>query len=75
MTSPHKDQVLVRQTAVGVNHADIRYRNGHAHVDRFPFVNGFEAAGTIEAVGSGRRGHTPGAISICCDAGHQRSHP
>ncbi len=52
---PHEDQVLVRQAAVGVNHADIRYRNGHAHINRFPFVNGFEAAATIEAVGPGVR--------------------
>jgi anti-anti-sigma factor len=38
---PRDDQVLVRQAAIGVNHADIHYRNGHAHIDRFPFVNGF----------------------------------
>jgi anti-anti-sigma factor len=29
-----------------VKNADIRYRNGHAHIARFPFINGFEAAGT-----------------------------
>jgi NADPH2:quinone reductase len=49
----HDHQVLVRQAAIGVNYADIHYRNGSAHIDRFPFVNGFEAAGTVEAVGPG----------------------
>lgn len=48
---PCHDQVLVRQAAIGVNHADADYRNGSAHIDRFPFINGFEAAGTVEATG------------------------
>jgi anti-anti-sigma factor len=34
-------QVPVRPAATGVNYADIHYRNGHAHIDRFPFANGF----------------------------------
>jgi anti-anti-sigma factor len=38
---PRDDQVLVRQAAIGVNDADIHYRNGHTHIDRFPFVNDF----------------------------------
>jgi stage II sporulation protein AA (anti-sigma F factor antagonist) len=29
------------QETIGVNYADVRYRNGPAHIDRFPFVNGF----------------------------------
>jgi NADPH2:quinone reductase len=52
---PCHDQVLVRQAAIGVNHADVDYRNGSAHIDRFPFINGFEAAGTVEATGPGVR--------------------
>lgn len=53
---PCDDQVLVRQAAIGVNYADVHYRNGSARIDRFPFVNGFEGAGTVEAVGPGVRG-------------------
>ena len=50
---PGEGQVLVRQAAIGVNYVDVLYRNGHFGVSTFPFINGFEAAGTIEAVGSG----------------------
>jgi anti-anti-sigma factor len=29
------------QETIGVYYADVRYRNGSAHIGRFPFVNGF----------------------------------
>jgi stage II sporulation protein AA (anti-sigma F factor antagonist) len=38
---PRDDQVLVRQMDIGVNHAGIHYRNGHADIDGFPSADGF----------------------------------
>ncbi|WP_437366700.1 zinc-binding dehydrogenase [Inquilinus limosus] len=50
----------MRQTAGGVNFLDVYFRNGDLAVAGFPFVNGFEAAGVIEAVGPGVDGVAPG---------------
>jgi NADPH2:quinone reductase len=44
--------VLVRTSAIGVNFKDIYHRRGQLKVN-FPFIPGIEAAGTVEAVGSG----------------------
>jgi NADPH2:quinone reductase len=48
---PGPAQVLIRQTAVGLNFIDIQHRKGRYLAKRFPVVPGIEGAGVIEAVG------------------------
>jgi NADPH2:quinone reductase len=50
---PGEGQVLVRQTAVGVNFIDVYYRTGLYRGPELPFVLGMEAAGVVEAAGPG----------------------
>ncbi|WP_206598577.1 quinone oxidoreductase family protein [Croceicoccus estronivorus] len=55
---PGPGEVLLRQTAIGVNFADVHYRRGTAppHSQSklpMPFAPGLEAVGYIEAVGEG----------------------
>lgn len=49
--APGSGQVLLRQTAIGVNFIDIYYRSGLYAWPETPLVIGAEAAGVIEAVG------------------------
>lgn len=49
---PAAGEVLLRQTAVGLNYIDTYHRTGLYPVD-LPFVPGQEAAGVIEKVGEG----------------------
>jgi NADPH2:quinone reductase len=58
--APGPGQVRVRQAAIGVNFVDTYFRNGSFAVASFPFVPGVEAAGTIEAIGSGVTGFRVG---------------
>jgi NADPH:quinone reductase len=54
--SPAPGQVLVRTEAIGVNFFEVRSRSGAAlpmHPKVLPVVPGFEAAGTVVAVGEG----------------------
>ncbi len=44
-------EVLVRQTAVGVNFVDVYYRTGLYKPPALPFVPGQECAGVVEALG------------------------
>ncbi|MGH7707015.1 MAG: quinone oxidoreductase family protein [Vulcanimicrobiaceae bacterium] len=57
--SPGDGEVLVRQTAVGVNFIDVYHRNG-AYAMALPFVPGMEAAGSVAAVGAGVTLFKPG---------------
>jgi NADPH:quinone reductase len=62
---PGPGEVLLRQTAIGVNFADIHYRRGTAPAHAmaklvFPFTPGLEATGIIEAIGPGVTGLRPG---------------
>lgn len=60
---PGPGEVLVRVAYAGVNPADWKAREGKLarYFDyRFPFVPGFDLAGTVEAVGAGVEGLTPG---------------
>ena len=62
---PGPGEVLLRQTAIGVNFADIHYRRGTAPAHAmaklvFPFTPGLEATGIIETVGPGVTGLRPG---------------
>jgi len=49
--APGAKELLVRQTAIGLNFVDIYFRRGEKPVSAFPFVNGFEAAGIVQEVG------------------------
>lgn len=52
--TPASGQVVVRVRAAGINFADILMRLGlYPGTPKPPFVPGFEAAGTVEAAGSG----------------------
>lgn len=62
---PGPGEVRVRQTAIGVNFADIHYRRGTAPPHSMaklpiPFTPGLEAVGFIEAVGEGVANVRPG---------------
>jgi len=48
-----KNDVLIKQTAIGVNYFDIHFRNGDYTVNQMPAVLGLEACGVVEAVGPG----------------------
>lgn len=55
--TPGPGQAVVRVAAVGINFADILMRLGlYPGTPKPPFVPGFEAAGTVEAVGAGVSG-------------------
>ena len=56
---PGQGQVLLRQSAVGLNFIDVYHRNGLYPV-QLPSGIGMEAAGTVEAVGEGVTGIEPG---------------
>ncbi len=56
---PGPGEALIRVQACGVCHTDLHYRDGAIN-DDFPFLLGHEAAGTVEAVGTGVRGLAPG---------------
>lgn len=44
-------QVLLRQTAIGINFMDTYYRSGLYKNSKMPFIPGNEACGVVEAVG------------------------
>lgn len=51
--APAANEVLLRQTAVGLNFIDVYYRTGlYPAPDGLPFIPGNEAAGVVEAVGA-----------------------
>ena len=52
-------ELLIRQTAVGVNYIDVYLRTG-AYPHALPFVPGREGVGVVEALGPGVAGFTPG---------------
>ncbi|MBX3597185.1 MAG: quinone oxidoreductase [Rhizobiaceae bacterium] len=59
--SPGEGQVLIRQTAIGLNFIDIYYRTGlYPAPGGLPFIPGGEAAGVVEAVGPNVSGFEPG---------------
>ncbi|SHG91644.1 quinone oxidoreductase family protein [Pollutimonas bauzanensis] len=51
---PEKNEVTIRQKAVGLNFIDIYYRSG-LYKHPLPHGLGFEASGVVEAVGAGVR--------------------
>lgn len=55
-------KVLIKNHAIGINFADILFRQGqYVMTPRLPDTPGLEAAGVIEAVGTGVEGLKPGA--------------
>jgi len=50
---PEAGQVLVRQTAIGLNFIDVYFRTGLYPPPNLPFSPGLEGAGVVEAVGPG----------------------
>jgi S-(hydroxymethyl)mycothiol dehydrogenase len=60
---PGPGEAVVRVAACGVCHTDLHYREGGIN-DDFPFLLGHEAAGTVEAVGSGVTEVAPGDYVI-----------
>lgn len=50
--TPGPRDVLIRQTAIGVNYIDIYFRTGLYKGPPFPFVLGMEGAGVVEQVGA-----------------------
>jgi NADPH2:quinone reductase len=57
---PGPGEVLLRQTACGLNYIDVYQRDGLYPAGELPAVLGMEAAGVVEAVGSGVTGWQPG---------------
>ncbi len=58
--SPGAGEVLLRQTAIGLNFLDVYHRNGAYPLPELPTAIGMEAAGIVEAVGDGVDEFKPG---------------
>ena len=65
---PGPGQVRLRHTAVALNFRDILVRRGAHAVKSFPCGLGIESAGTIDAIGPGVSGLSPGQ-RVACVAG------
>ena len=63
--APGTGQVLVRLEAIGVNPVDTYIRSGSYADLPLPYTPGFDAAGTIEAVGSGLQQRSAGDRVYC----------
>ena len=50
---PARGEARVRHAAIGLNYIDVYFRRGWYQPPGYPFVPGMEAAGVVEAVGSG----------------------
>src|SRR5688572_21352134 len=58
--SPGPGELRLRQTAIGVNFHDCYVRSGLYRTLPLPGVPGIEAAGTVDEVGPGVTGFSPG---------------
>jgi NADPH:quinone reductase-like Zn-dependent oxidoreductase len=63
---PGKGEVQIRIKALGLNRAEVMFRTGtYIYEPRFPARNGYEAAGTVAAIGEGVTGFKIGdAVSV-----------
>ena len=67
--TPGDGEIVVDQTMIGVNFADVMMRQGKYFIKpELPAVPGFEGAGTVTAVGAGVEG-----ISVGCRVGYVMS--
>lgn len=57
---PGPGEILLRQTAIGLNYIDVYVRTGLYPLLEPPGIPGMEAAGVVEAVGDGVTGFVPG---------------
>jgi NADPH2:quinone reductase len=64
--TPKAGEVLVKIHASGVNFIDIYYREGR-YKTQLPFIDGQEAAGTVEAIGEGVEGFAIGDPVAWCN--------
>ena len=64
--TPGPGEVLIKIAASGVNFIDIYYREGR-YKAALPFIDGQEAAGTVEALGHGVTGFAPGDPVAWCN--------
>jgi S-(hydroxymethyl)mycothiol dehydrogenase len=60
---PGPGEAVVQVKSCGVCHTDLHYREGGIN-DEFPFLLGHEAAGVVEAVGSGVEDVVPGDFVV-----------
>lgn len=76
LAKPGKGQVLLRQTAVGINFIDVYQRSGlYPAPGGYPAILGGEAAGVVEAVGPGVRGLKKGdRVAYTTGSGAYASH-
>ncbi len=49
---PKRNEVLIRQSAIGVNFFDVSFRRGQYKASQMPAILGMEACGVIEEVGA-----------------------
>lgn len=63
--TPGPGEVLIKVHAAGVNFIDIYYREGR-YKAALPLIDGQEAAGTVEALGHGVTGFSPGDPVAWC---------
>jgi NADPH:quinone reductase len=57
---PGPGEVMLRQSAIGLNYIDIQHRAGRYPLPHYPSPIGMEAAGVVEAVGAGVSDVAPG---------------
>lgn len=62
---PGPDEVLIRNTVIGVNFIDVYQRNGQYPLSDNPPIPGAESIGVVEAVGSNIEGFKVGARVGC----------
>jgi len=60
VAAPGPHEVLIKQTAIGLNYIDIQHRSGRYPLPHYPSPIGTEGAGIIEAIGSEVRAFKPG---------------
>lgn len=58
--SPGPAELLIRQTAIGINYLDIYYRSGVYPLPHIPFIPGSEAAGEVLEIGREITGFSTG---------------
>lgn len=74
---PKKGEVLIRQTAVGINFIDIYQRSGlyPPPGGEFPAILGSEGAGVVQGIGAGVSGFRPGdKVAYTTPGGAYASH-
>lgn len=57
---PRAGEVLLRQTAVGLNYIDVYHRIGLYPMGQYPAIPGLEGCGVVEALGEGVEGFSIG---------------